>query len=187
MSRRKLRQRDTVVLSSVRSMAEPHTLIEEVEALIEQLQRRADRLYWMCHRQKPYMHWIVRGQVGVVQRVVRQLLAIHRQHTTSYALYLALKDYLGCLEKCSVDAKDEQRPSASSHGSPILRWKAIGEARELPTISRAITHITEAHAPSIVCHTLALDGYTLLPDQSLMSDRDADVRTYRCTHDDGEG
>lgn len=186
MSSRKFRQGSNVLLQTEYATPVTSTLIEELVALIERLQQRVDGLYWKCSKQTHQRHWVARGQIGAVQRVVHHLLAIRRQHTTSYALYLALKDYLGCLEKYCVDAKEEQHQPASSNVSPILQWKAIGEARELFPISRALTRITEAYAPPIVCHTLALDGYTQVPTHLFSPQAHTVVQTYSRTYEEEE-
>ncbi len=108
-------------------------------------------------------HWIARGRQRVLRRVTSRLQAIGAAYVSSYTLYLALQEYLNCLDKCCSDADEEKHAAGPRNGLPLARWQAEGEAHELARIAGALASIVQAHAPRCVRHTLSLDGKDLVP------------------------
>src|SRR5579875_925308 len=74
---------------------------------------------------------------------------------TSYTLYLALQDYLACLDKWCIDAQEERQTRGPRNGLPLEQWRAEGEAQELPKIVRLLSRMAQAHTPDFVRHTLS--------------------------------
>jgi len=105
----------------------------------------------------------MRGQQRILRAVAGNLREISTQPATAYVLFLALKDYLGCLEKYAVDAEEETSAPISGHAWPIQQWKAAGEACELPAVMTALRSLLSAYAPAHLEHILALNGSDLAP------------------------
>ena len=135
----------------------------DVSALIQSLQTREKKVNKKCHACNDRTSWIARGRQQALRQVSTRLVAIGTAFTTSYTLYLALQEYLGCLDKCGIDAEEERHALGPRKRWPIEQWKAEGEAQELPSIAQVLSGIVRAHAPNSVHHTLSLDGKHLVP------------------------
>jgi hypothetical protein len=140
----------------------PAQAVQEAIVLLSQrLQARANTMQKRCHT-NDRAYWKMRGQQRILRAVAGNLREISTQPATAYVLFLALKDYLGCLEKYAVDAEEEKRAACPGNGLPMQQWKAEGEAEVLPAIREAISSIVKTHTPPKVCHVLALDGERLI-------------------------
>jgi hypothetical protein len=136
-------------------------LQEEVNALIQSFHARANSLNKKRCSLNERAHWITRGRQRALRRISAQLWTIRKASISSYILYLALQDYLACLEKYAVDVEEEKgTPVIGIY--PVKQWKAEGEARELPRIVHLLSRMLQAHTPGIVSHILAMDGKCLV-------------------------
>ncbi len=137
------------------------SLQESVDELIESLQGRAESLNKKRCTLDDRLHWMTRGRQQTLRRASTHLRAIGAASLSSYTLYLALQDYLACLEKYEVDVEEEK--SAPVIGIwPVEQWKAEGEAQELSRIVRLLSRMVQTHTPDFVRHTLSLDGKRLV-------------------------
>jgi hypothetical protein len=154
------------------------TLQDEVNALIQDLRGKANKLNKKRRTCSDRAHWIARGRQRALWRVSAQLHAIEAASLTSYTLYLALQDYLACLDKWCIDVQEERQTRGPRNGLPLEQWRAEGEAQELPKIVRLLSRIAQAHTPDFVRHTLSLDGKYLV---SLQDFRDEPEREHVVT------
>jgi hypothetical protein len=158
-----MRSTQNTRLAPIQKKQENVTLQSEVDALIQSLQIRENKRNKKRSTRNDRVHWITRGRQQALRQVSTRLLAIEAASVTSYALYLALREYLTCLEKCCVDVQEERSAARPRKGLPIEQWKAEGEAQELPRIVRVLSQIVQAHMPDSIHHTLSLDGKHLIP------------------------
>ncbi len=139
------------------------TLHEAIERSKEQFERRARALNKKSCTKNDRVHWQIRGRQELLRCVADHVQKLRKKYGTSYTLYLALKDYLGCLEKYEVDVEEEKRASHSTSGRPVQKWKAEGAAQELPGVFARLARLLAEYAPLIERHTLSFDGTTLEP------------------------
>jgi hypothetical protein len=158
-----MRSTQNTRLAPVQKKQENVTLQSEVDALIQSLQIRENKINKKRSTRNDRVHWITRGRQQTLRQASTRLLAIEAASMTSYALYLALREYLACLEKCCVDVQEERFAAKPRKGVPIEQWKAEGEAQELPRIVRVLSHMVQVHMPDSIRHTLSLDGKYLIP------------------------
>ena len=158
-----MRSTQNTSLTLIQKKQENMTLQGEVDALIQSLQIRENQGNKKRSTRNDRVHWITRGRQQALRQVSTRLLAIEAASVTSYALYLALREYLACLEKCCVDVQEEYHAARPRKGLPIEQWKAEGEAQELPRIVRVLSHMVQVHMPDSIHHTLSLDGKHLVP------------------------
>ena len=93
------------------------TLQGEVDALIQSLQIRENKINKKRSTRNDRVHWITRGRQQALRQVSTRLLAIEAASVTSYALYLALREYLACLEKCCMDVQEERSCCKTEKGA----------------------------------------------------------------------
>ena len=158
-----MRSTQNTRLAPLQKKQENVTLQSEVDALIQSLQIRENKINKKRSTRNDRVHWITRGRQQTLRQVSTRLLAIEAASVTSYALYLALQEYLACLEKCCMDVQEEYHAARPRKGLPIEQWKAEGEAQELPRIVRVLSHMVQVHMPDSIHHTLSLDGKHLIP------------------------
>jgi hypothetical protein len=91
-----------------------------------------------------------------------RLKGLCTKYATSYALYLALKDYLGYLEKYEGAIDEEQHMPIPSVERLIQQWKAERAARDLPAMMR-LMHLFVEYTPLVEYHILSHDGNRLVP------------------------
>lgn len=135
-------QRDEAVLADA---SQPQMDFEHAaRRLLRHWRVQADALMHRRCTSNARLHWITRGRQQTLWRACTHLHAIASTPLAPVLRASALSDYLHCLEQCLLDA-DEERQSASLDA--IARWKASGEAQELPAILRALARLLNAHAP----------------------------------------
>lgn len=139
------------------------TLQGDIDALIRSLQVREHTMYKKRRTRNDRVHWITRGRQLALRQVSARLFVIRAASLTTYTLYLALQEYLLCLDKYCIDAEEERRAVVPRNGFPIEQWKAEGETQELPRIVRVLSRIVQAYTPASIHHTLSLDGNSLVP------------------------
>lgn len=142
------------------------TIQEAVLDLRAYLQTRAGNIQKKRSTSDDRAYWKTRGRQQILWRVSAHLRAMQAEYTSSYALYLALKEYLDyCLEKCAVDIEEEKHLVRARTGLAIQQWKAQGEAQELPAIRKVLSGLLKEHTPPCVGHVLSLNGKNLVPLQ----------------------
>jgi hypothetical protein len=147
------------------------TIQEAVLDLKAYLQIRAGNIQKKRSTCDDRAYWKTRGRQQILWRVSAHLRAMQAEYTSSYTLYLALKEYLDyCLEKCVLDVEEEKHPVRTRTGLAIRQWKAQGEAQELPTIRKALSGLLKEHTPPCVGHVLSLNGKNLVPLQDTNED-----------------
>ncbi len=149
-------QRDEAACPPLR--ADIHTFIRDTQA-------RAYTMNKKCRTPNNREHWIARGRQQALWYTSTQLRRIETTHICSYTLYLALHEYLECMEKYCLDGEEERHAVRPKNGQPREQWKAEGETQELARITSTLTHMVHAHTPDRVDHLLSLDGTTLVPKQ----------------------
>ncbi len=160
--RRIMRSTQNNRLALVQDNRGGETFQGDISALIQSLQAREKKVNKKCHARNNRTYWIARGRQQALWQVSARLVAIGTTFTTSYTLYLALQEYLACLDKYCIDVEEERHALRSRRRWPIEQWKAEGEAQELPTIAQVLSGIVQAHTPYSVHHTLSLDGKHLV-------------------------
>lgn len=141
------------------------TLHADMETLRRQFVLHASSLHKKRLTKNERVHWQTRGRQELLRRVSHHLRQLGTKHPTDYMLSLALRDYLGCLEKYEIDAAEEMRMPVVKEEWPVKRWKAEGQARELPGIFADLTHLLYEHrfaTPRAEQHILSLDGRHLV-------------------------
>ncbi|HEY7418666.1 MAG TPA: hypothetical protein VH593_26040 [Ktedonobacteraceae bacterium] len=133
------------------------TLHVDVMRLSAQLEAYAGSLVKRRCTRNDRLHWQTRGRQALLRQAATHLLNIATTYRTEYTLFLALKDYLGCLEKYQVDVNEEPRRSMMNKISPMMQWKREGAARELPTLGDHLTQFMKRY-PFLVEHVLSFDG-----------------------------
>jgi len=115
-------------------------LAECVEALVNSLYRKAERIN-RCQRVmggEKQERWVAQGRQKTLSHVAHCLKMIHREHHDTSSLYQALQDYMHCLHKSEADAVEEAWGYRFRNRTAIERWKAAGEAKVLPRVSRSL-------------------------------------------------
>ncbi len=159
---------NTLTMTSMqkRYKQQAKTIQEAVLDLRAYLQTRAGNIQKKRSTSDDRAYWKTRGRQQILWRVSAHLRAMQAEYTSSYALYLALKEYLDyCLEKCAVDVEEEKHLVRARTGLAIQQWKAQGEAQELPAIRKVLSGLLKEHTPPCVGHVLSLNGKNLVPLQ----------------------
>lgn len=144
---------------------------EAITALSQRFQACANKMHKKRRTHDAQTYWRTQGRQQALWRVSAHLRAIQAEYTSSYTLYLALKEYLDyCLEKCGLDVEEEKHPDRTRAGLAIRQWKAQGEAQEIPMIRKALSGLLKNHTPPYVGHVLSLNGKNLVPLQGTNED-----------------
>ncbi len=159
----------TITSKQKRYEHQAKTIQEAVLDLRAYLQIRAGNIQKKRSTCDDRAYWKTRGRQQLLWRVSAHLRAMQAEYTSSYTLYLALKEYLDyCLEKCVLDVEEGKHPVRT--GLAIQQWKAQGEAQELPAIRKALSGLLKEHTPPCVGHVLSLNGKNLVPLQDTNED-----------------
>jgi hypothetical protein len=141
--------------SSERAARHSRTLRADVVRLSAQEEDRAESLIKQRCTRNERLHWQTRGRQALLRQAATHLLKLADIYRTEYTLFLALEDYLGCLEKYVVD-EEPCRPMMN-RDSPIMQWKREGVARELSKLQDRLVQLLKRH-PFQVEHMLSFDG-----------------------------
>jgi hypothetical protein len=136
-------------------------LHHEVRRLIRQLEIHAGKLNKRRCSTNEQTHWQARGQQEMLRRASAHLRRICAHHNSISTLSLALKDYLGCLEKYEIDAEEKKRSPAPGKKRSVQQWQAEGVVRALSTISANLDRLVDKHVSSSELHRLSFDGSIL--------------------------
>jgi peptidyl-tRNA hydrolase len=123
-------------------------LAECVEALVNSLYRKADRID-RCQRaivKDKQERWVAQGSQKILSHVAHCLKMLHREHRDTFSLYQALQDYMHCLQTCEADAVEEAWGYRCRNRTAIERWKAAGEAKVLPRVSHSLYRLLNRYA-----------------------------------------
>jgi len=161
------------------------TLHQELRAYARRLCVWADTLDTRRCSKNEYRHWKAIGSQQTLREIASHLRAMCAEYPTSYAMQLALKDYLHCLQTSLSDAREEARGHNQGKGMPVTKWKARGEAQILSRVCCTLAKLGDAYAPAVTRHVLSADGKRLVPllDEEDGEEQSADGLLHRCSYE----
>src|SRR5579885_3287043 len=101
-------KRSTLLQKSHTHEPDTTSIQEAITAVSQRSRGWANKMHKKRRTHDDRASWRTRGRQQALWRVSAHLQAMQAEYTSSYMLYLALKEYLDyCLEKCLVDAEEE--------------------------------------------------------------------------------
>ncbi len=160
-------------------------LPQELRAYARRLCAWADALDTRRCSKNEYRHWKAIGSQQTLREIASHLRAMCAEHPTTYAVQLALKEYLHCLQTSLSDAREEARGHNQGKGIPVTQWKAGGEAQVLSRVCCTLAKLGDAYAPAVTRHVLSADGKRLVPllDEEDGEEQSADGLLHRCSYE----